>query len=71
MSELGGLLDFARKKELDRQLFPFRVLEQIAQQLTGESGSERYELPKTKSSRKSGEDILAEFMPMIEAMRGG
>lgn len=69
LRDLGELLFFAKGEERERQLFPLRILEGIAQELTGETG---YSVPQTtKTKNKKGEDILAEFLPIVEAVRGG
>ena len=69
LRDLGGLLFFAQNEERERQLFPLRILEGIAQELTGETGDSVTQT--TKSKNKKGEDILAEFLPIVEAVSGG
>ena len=69
LRDLGELLFFAQSEERVRQLFPLRILEGIAQELTGETGDSVTQT--TKSKNKKGEDILAEFLPIVEAVRGG
>lgn len=69
MRDLGELLFFAQNEERERQLLPLRILEGIAQELTGETGDSVTQT--TKSKNKKGEDILAEFLPIVEAVRGG
>ena len=66
LRDFGELLFFAQSEERERQLLPLRILEGIAQELTGDSVTQT-----TKSKNKKGEDILAEFLPIVEAVRGG
>ena len=69
LRDFGELLFFAPNEERERQLCTLRILEGIAQELTGETGDALTQT--TKSKNKKGDDILAEFLPIVEAVRGG
>ena len=69
LRDLGELLFFAQNEERERQLLPLRILEGIARELTGETEDSAPQI--TRSKNKKGEDILAEFLPIVEAVRGG
>lgn len=90
LSELGGLISHARKKEeiklksdLEKRLFPLWLSNFIAAKIKGEDviGYDEFIRntliePNTSSTKctpeqekRTGDDILEEFMPLINADR--
>lgn len=82
MDALGGLLSFAHKKEIEKQTLPLWLANYAVCKLQGTESTPYSEFiaaiddavkaPEINASQqKSGEDILKEFTPIIDGMRGG